>query len=233
MTGNWAANVVTISGSPSTTVGSPFSYTVNLTGGCGTVTATGSITVTPANTITLTSAPATTSQTVCISSPITNITYTTTGATGATFSGLPTGVTGNWAANVVTISGSPSTTVGSPFSYTVNLTGGCGTVTETGSITVTPANTITLTSAPATTSQTVCISSPITNITYTTTGATGATFSGLPTGSITVTPANTIALSSVAGTDARLYVSALRLLILHIQLQGLGLHSPVSNRCDW
>ncbi|MBK7710005.1 MAG: hypothetical protein IPJ37_02805 [Bacteroidales bacterium] len=34
-------------------------------------------------------------------------TYTTTGATGATFSGLPTGVTGNWAANVVTISGSP------------------------------------------------------------------------------------------------------------------------------
>ncbi|MBK7710004.1 MAG: hypothetical protein IPJ37_02800 [Bacteroidales bacterium] len=200
MTGNWAANVVTISGSPSTTVGSPFSYTVNLTGGCGTVTASGSITVTLANTIALSSVAGTDAQTVCISSPITNITYTTTGATGATFSGLPTGVTGNWAANVVTISGSPSTTVGSPFSYTVNLTGGCSTVTATGSITVTPANTITLTSAPATTSQTVCISSPITNITYTTTGATGATFSGLPTGVTGNWAANVVTISGSPST---------------------------------
>ncbi|MBK7710009.1 MAG: hypothetical protein IPJ37_02825 [Bacteroidales bacterium] len=195
VTGNWAANVVTISGSPSTTVGSPFNYTVNLTGGCGTVTATGSITVTPANTIALSSVAGTDGQTVCISSPITNITYITTGATGATFSGLPTGVTGNWAANVVTISGSPSTTVGSPFSYTVNLTGGCGTVTETGSITVTPANTITLSSVAGTDGQTVCISSPITNITYTTTGATGATFSGLPTGVTGNWAANVVTIS--------------------------------------
>src|SRR6185436_8142376 len=112
----------------------------------------------------------TNAQTVCINTAITNITYSTTGATGATFSGLPTGVTGNWAANVVTISGTPS--VSGTFNYTVTLTGGCGVVTATGSITVTPNNTITLTSAPATTSQSVCQNSPITNITYSTTGAT-------------------------------------------------------------
>ncbi len=59
--------------------------------------------------------------------------------------GLPAGVTGNWAANVVTISGTP--TASGPFNYTVTLTGGCGTVTANGTITVTPNNTITLTSA--------------------------------------------------------------------------------------
>ena len=183
VTGNWAANVVTISGSPTTTAGSPFNYTVTLTGGCGPVaTATGTITVTPNNTITLTSAAGTNAQTVCINTPITDITYSTTGATGATFSGLPAGVTGTWAANVVTISGSPTTTVGSPFSYTVTLTGGCGVVTATGTITVTPANTITLTSAAGTNAQTVCQNTAITNITYSTSGATGATFSGLPAG---------------------------------------------------
>lgn len=136
--GAWSGNVVTISGTPSTTVGSPFDYTVTLTGGCGTVTATGTITVTPDNTITLTSAGGTTAQTVCINTAIINITYSTTGATGATFSGLPTGVTGTWVSNVVTISGTPSTTVGSPFDYTITLIGGCGAVTTTGSISVIP-----------------------------------------------------------------------------------------------
>ena len=62
-------------------------------------------------------------QTVCVNSPITNITYSTTGATGATVTGLPDGVTGSWAENVVTISGSPNVTIGSPYSYTVILTG--------------------------------------------------------------------------------------------------------------
>jgi hypothetical protein len=136
VTGAWAANVVTISGSPSTTVGSPFTYTVTLTGGCGTVTATGSIAVTPDNTITLSSAAGTAAQTVCINTAITDITYATTGATGASFAGLPGGVTGAWLANVVTISGTPNAS--GTFNYTVTLTGGCGTVTATGSIIVIP-----------------------------------------------------------------------------------------------
>ncbi len=121
VTGNWASDVVTISGTP--TASGTFNYTVTLTGGCGNITANGSIDVTSNNTITLTSAAGTDAQTVCINTAITNITYSTTGATGATFSGLPAGVTGNWAVNVVTISGTP--TASGTFNYTVTLTGGC------------------------------------------------------------------------------------------------------------
>ncbi|MBK9356561.1 MAG: hypothetical protein IPN08_04080 [Bacteroidales bacterium] len=66
------------------------------------------IIVNPLNTIALTSGLNTDAQTVCINTPIVDITYATTGATGATFTGLPAGVTGTWAANVVTISGTPT-----------------------------------------------------------------------------------------------------------------------------
>jgi len=191
VTGSWLANVVTISGTPSATGTS--NYTITLTGGCGTTTATGSITVITNNSVTLTSGVSTNAQIVCISTPIVNITYTTTGATGATFSGLPTGVTGSWLANVVTISGTPS--VSGIFNYTVTLTGGCGTTTATGSITVTANNTATLTSGVGTNAQIVCISTPILNITYTTTGATGATFSGLPTGVTGSWLANVVTIS--------------------------------------
>jgi hypothetical protein len=200
VTGNWAGNVVTISGTP--TVAGTNNYTVTLTGGCGTITATGSITVTANNTITLSSAAGTDAQTKCINTAITNITYNTTGATGATFSGLPTGVTGNWAGNVVTISGTPS--VAGTHNYTVTLTGGCGTITATGSITVTANNTITLSSAAGTNAQTKCINTAITNITYNTTGATGATFSGLPTGVTGNWAGNVVTISgipTVAGTN--------------------------------
>ncbi|MEO7310897.1 MAG: hypothetical protein ABIX01_10905, partial [Chitinophagaceae bacterium] len=93
------------------------------------------ITVNPTNTISLTSAAGTDNQTVAINTPITNITYSTTGATGANFGGLPAGVTGNWASNVVTISGTP--TAAGTFNYTVTLTGGCGAITANGTITVT------------------------------------------------------------------------------------------------
>src|SRR5665213_1973634 len=182
VTGAWSANIVTISGMPTTTTGSPFNYGVILIGACGAVPATGSITVNPDNTITLTSAAGTNVQTTCINGSITDISYATTGATGATFSGLPAGVTGSWAGNVVTISGIPTTNVGTPFNYTVTLTGGCGNAVATGSIAVTSGYTITLSSAAGTDAQATCLSKAITNITYATTGATGATFSGLPPG---------------------------------------------------
>jgi gliding motility-associated-like protein len=98
------------------------------------ITTTGTIAVTADNTVSLTSAAGTDAQTVCINSAITSITYATTGATGATVTGLPAGVTGTWLANVVTISGTP--TASGPFTYTVTLTGGCGVLTITGTITV-------------------------------------------------------------------------------------------------
>ena len=86
--------------------------------------------------ISLSSAAGTNSQTVNQSSPITNITYNTIGATGASVSGLPSGVTGSWTSNVFTITGTPSQ-VG-VFNYTITLSGGCGAaVTKTGTITVT------------------------------------------------------------------------------------------------
>ena len=87
------------------------------------------------NTITLSSAVGSDVQTKCINTAISNITYITTGATGATISGLPTGVSGAWASNVYTISGTP--TASGTFNYTITLTGGCSTtVTKTGTITV-------------------------------------------------------------------------------------------------
>ncbi|MFY7884310.1 MAG: hypothetical protein ACOVOV_05635, partial [Dolichospermum sp.] len=92
------------------------------------------ITITPQNTI-----AAGTNQTVCINSAITSINLATTGATGATFTGLPAGVTGSWAGNVATISGTP--TASGTFNYTVTTTGGCPPATTTGTITVTPLNT--------------------------------------------------------------------------------------------
>ncbi len=191
VTGLWAANVVTISGTP--TAAGPFTYTVTLTGGCGVITTTGTITVNPDNTLSLTSPAGTDAQTVCINTAITNITYATTGATGATVTGLPTGVTGLWAANVVTISGTP--TAAGPFTYTVTLTGGCGVITTTGTITVNPDNTLSLTSPAGTDAQTVCINTAITNITYATTGATGATVTGLPTGVTALWAANVVTIS--------------------------------------
>jgi hypothetical protein len=84
--------------------------------------------------INLTSAPSTTNQNVCINSAITDITYSTAGATGATITGLPTGVSGTWAANSVTISGTP--TVTGTFNYTVILSGGCDAVAASGVINV-------------------------------------------------------------------------------------------------
>ena len=145
---SWAANTITISGTP--TASGTFNYSIPLTGGCGTVNATGTLTVTPNNTITLTSAVGTDQQIRCINTAITDITYATSGATGATVTGLPSGVTGAWAGNVVTISGTPSTSTGSPFYYTVTLIGGCGNVTATGSLTVNPlpVHTITYAGSP-------------------------------------------------------------------------------------
>ena len=131
---NWAANTITITGTP--TASGIFNYTIPLTGGCGTVNATGTITVTPANT----AGVASSTPTLCIGTALTAITHATTGATGiGAATGLPAGVTASWAANTITITGTP--TASGIFNYSIPLTGGCGSVNATGTITVTPANT--------------------------------------------------------------------------------------------
>ena len=191
-------NQINISGSPS--VSGTYNYTVTLTGGCGVTTATGVYVVNPKNTITLTSLAATTTQTKCINTPITDIIYTTSTAIGATVSGLPAGVKGSWVANKFTITGTP--TVSGIFKYTVTTVGGCSVATATGTINST-INTITLSSAIGTDAQTKCINTAITPITYKTSIATGAIVTGLPTGVKGVWGSNVFTISgtpTVAGT---------------------------------
>lgn len=85
--------------------------------------------------ITLTSAANTNNQTICTGTAITDITYSSSGATGATFTGLPTGVSGTYTGGNITITGTPSVT--GTFNYTVSLTGsGCGVSQATGTIRV-------------------------------------------------------------------------------------------------
>jgi hypothetical protein len=102
------------------------------------------IKIKPLNTITLTSNAGTDAQILCFNSAVTNITYSTVGATGASVSGLPNGVTGSWANNIVAISGTPAES--GIFNYTVNLSGDCP-VTKTGVITVNELSTADLISA--------------------------------------------------------------------------------------
>ncbi|MFM8490105.1 MAG: hypothetical protein ACKOCH_27505, partial [Bacteroidota bacterium] len=129
VTANWASNIITISGTP--TASGNYNYSIPLTGGCGSVNATGTITVTPGNT----AGAASSSPTLCANAVLTNITHSTSVATGiGTATGLPPGVTANWASNVITISGTP--TQSGTFTYSIPLTGGCGTAKATGTITV-------------------------------------------------------------------------------------------------
>ena len=185
VTAAWSANVITISGTP--TASGTFNYSIPLTGGCGSVNATGTITVTPANT----AGAASSSPTLCINTALTAITHTTTGASGiGTATGLPAGVTSAWASNTITISGTP--TASGTFNYSIPLTGGCGSVNATGTITVTAVNT----AGAASSSPTLCINTALTAITHATTGATGiGTATGLPSGVTAAWASNTITIS--------------------------------------
>ncbi len=146
--------------------------------------------------VTLTSAVGTNAQSTCINTPITNITYFVAGGGSATVTGLPTGVTGTYSNGIFTISGAPTTTVGSPFTYTVTST--CTGETATGVITVKPTPTITLTSAAGTSAQTICTNTAMTIITYSIGGSgTGAGITGLPTG---LTGAYNAGVFTISGT---------------------------------
>jgi uncharacterized protein (TIGR02145 family) len=132
VTAAWASNTITISGTPTAT--GTFNYSIPLTGGCGSVNATGTITVTAANT----AGTASSTPTLEVNTALTAITHATSDATGiGAATGLPAGVTAAWASNTITISGTP--TEDGTFNYSIPLTGGCGSVNATGTITVTAA----------------------------------------------------------------------------------------------
>ena len=110
----------------------------------GSCSSTNSVTATVTVTSNNTAGSASSSPTVCISTAITSITHSTTGATGISNSGvsgangLPTGVSALWSSNTVTISGTP--TASGVFNYSIPLTGGCGSINATGTITVNAAS---------------------------------------------------------------------------------------------
>ncbi|MBK9734022.1 MAG: VCBS repeat-containing protein [Saprospiraceae bacterium] len=190
----WVSNIITLSGTPS--VSGTFNYSIPLTGGCGSIDATGTITVSPLNTV---GTPSST-PTLCINTSLTNITHSTTGTIGiGGATGLPIGVSAAWSSNMITISGTPS--VSGTFNYSIPLTGGCGSVNATGTITVSPLNT----SGSPSSTPTVIINTALSpSITHTTTSATGiGTATGLPTGVSAAWSSNSITISgtpSVLGT---------------------------------
>jgi hypothetical protein len=93
------------------------------------------VTILPINTVT--AAPP---QELCINTPLAPITHATTGATGIAnngvsgANGLPAGVSATRSGNTITISGTP--TAEGIFNYSIPLTGGCGLVNATGTITI-------------------------------------------------------------------------------------------------
>ncbi|WP_199138929.1 DUF7507 domain-containing protein [Pedobacter sp. ASV12] len=100
---------------------------------------TSSVTPTPVS-ITLTSANGTDAQSICKGGAITNITYSLSGSTNGTVSGLPAGVNGVYdsSTKTFTISGTPTEPASGTqtFTYTVNSISGSTTVSTTGTITV-------------------------------------------------------------------------------------------------
>lgn len=135
-----AAATSAYTGNPTTVYSKPtanrtYTATATTSNGC---TASASVTLNyvPSNT----ASAASSTPTLCANTALTAITHTTTGATGISSAGvsgantLPAGVSATWANNTITISGTP--TSAGTFNYSIPLTGGCGSVNATGTITV-------------------------------------------------------------------------------------------------
>ncbi|UEG49902.1 hypothetical protein LK994_00255 [Ferruginibacter lapsinanis] len=173
--------------SPSTaTAGTYYFYCVATpTDGCTSASNAVQLTVNPDQSISRTSAVGTDAQTVCVNTAITNIVYTGNSVvTGASASGLPTGVSGSYSSGVYTISGTP--TVPGTYNYTVTSTGSCGAASQAnGSIIVS--------SAPAITAES------LSGATYTA-GATAASLSVTATNATTYQWYKNTVASTTGGT---------------------------------
>ena len=205
------AAIITVSGTSSPIVVTGLSLGINY---IFTVLATNAVGPSPTITTVTTVAPCvlntasagSASPTLAVNTVLTNITHSTTLATGiGTATGLPSGVTASWSGNVITISGTPTAT--GSFSYEIPLTGGCGSVKAMGSIMVsaTPA----CAAAAASTMPTLTVNTVLTNITHGTTIATGISnagvsgANGLPAGVSASWAGSTITISgtpTVTGT---------------------------------
>ena len=146
-------NVATISGTPVATATGTFNYSLTVSGSTSGQTVTGTIIVlagaTPSSTCSitgsLTSANGSDSQTVSMSTAISNIEYTLTttcsdslNAAIAWTPSTPNGVSMSFSNNVATISGTPTGTATGTYSYTLTASNTAGTASATfsGSLTV-------------------------------------------------------------------------------------------------
>jgi len=80
------------------------------------------------------------------------------GATGATVTGLPAGISFSFIADIITISGFPTVSITSTtvYTYTITTTGSPCSGTTTGTITVNPDDDLDLISAVGTDAQELC-----------------------------------------------------------------------------
>ncbi|MDC3229218.1 hypothetical protein OAT87_01285, partial [Flavobacteriaceae bacterium] len=156
------------------------------------------VNVEPVHLLNLTSPTNTDLQVLCDGFSLETIIYEFNGgATNATITGLPPGVSGSIAGNNLTISGTPpaATNATQVYSYTVTTsgTGPCAEESLNGTITVNPNDELSLSSG--TDSQELCEGNPITNIIYEFSGgANDANVSGLPAGVTTVVTSNNITI---------------------------------------
>ena len=104
------AGIITISGTPTDniTTTTVYDYTITTTGESCSGTTTGTITLDPDDDLDLISTAGTDAQILCETEPLVDIVYEFSGgATSATVTGLPAGVTFVVAGNELTISGTP------------------------------------------------------------------------------------------------------------------------------
>lgn len=155
LTATTSGNKVTFSGTPTTIGSANTTYTIRINstdGSSDSEILTATIAVTPLTPGTLVKTSGSNTQTIYKDQPISNIVYTYGGgATGATVTGLPSGVEYTIdASGRITISG--TATVAGTYNYTVSTTGGSSQTSLTGTITVNNPTTLAMPSATYTTS---------------------------------------------------------------------------------
>lgn len=183
----------------------PGTYTVTMynesAAGCRSTATTQQVTIDPNHSIALTSAN--NIQTWCINKTIDPITYNLSGgATGASVANLPPGVTYTLTGNVLTIAGTPTSTLNSPYNFTVQTTGNtCLVAQANGIITVEPDHTIAFSTGDTT--QSVCLNTPIDPIVYTIGGgANNVIINNLPPGITYTVTGNTVTITGSPTTTA-------------------------------
>jgi hypothetical protein len=208
--GSLSGSVFTISGVPTDDISSPqlYTYTIDTTGsvGCDEGQLTGTITINPDGDIAHDPNSGALDQTLCEGEPIEDIVITLGGgATGATVTGLPTGVSDTYdsATKTLTISGVPANT--QPiFNYIITTTGSglCDEPILTGSIAINPDGNITHDTTQGSTDQEVCEGDAIDDIVFTVGGgATNVLVTGLPFGVTHLLSSGTLTISGTPLDD--------------------------------